>query len=129
MSSPYGEKLEELLRQREIKQKPFATAIGVLPNHVSQVISGIKGPFNYDVQKKVADVLKLTALERQELDRLAQISTRTFRLRASARSIEYQIASLLSEHSSAVPDRFLEVAKLALAAHTAVSRAICADGA
>lgn len=128
MPSPYGQKLDELLRQREAKQKPFAFAIGVLPNHVSQVISGTKGPFGPDVRRKIAEFLKLTAAEQEDLERLAQISSRTFRLRSGARSIEYEIASLLSEHSSAIPDRFLEVAKLALAAHTAASRVVCANG-
>lgn len=127
--SPYGEKLEALLRQRETKQKPFAIAIGVLPNHVSQVISGLKGPFNADVQAKIAEFLKLTDSERQDLDRLSNISSRTFRLRSSARSIEYEIASLLSDQAPTTPDRFLEVAKLALAAHTVMSRAVRTGGA
>lgn len=116
--SPYGEKISDFLWRKRLTQKDFALSIGVLPNHVSQVISGSKGPFNQFIQHKINEVLNLSEHEKSELEHLREISCRTFRLPDDARPIEYQIAALLSGQSSSTPDRFLAMAKLALEAHT-----------
>jgi transcriptional regulator with XRE-family HTH domain len=117
--SPYGQQLAEFIKRKELQQNKFAAAIGVLPNHVSQVIHGIKGPFGPETQEKINSVLNLTQQERDELVRLSKISGRSFRLGEDARPIEYQIAALLSDQATSNSERFIEVARLALAAHMA----------
>ncbi|MNK11153.1 hypothetical protein D3C87_291890 [compost metagenome] len=117
--SPYGQQLAEFIKRKELQQNKFAVAIGVLPNHVSQVIHGIKGPFGPETQEKINSALKLTQQESDELARLSKISGRSFRLRENARPIEYEIAALLSDQSTSNSERFIEAALLALTAYMA----------
>lgn len=119
--SPYGEKLAEFIKRKSLQQKKFAEEIGVLPNHVSQVINGVKGPFNLITQEKINLALKLTSQECEELSRLSEISGRTFRLPEESDPIRYQIAALLCDKTHTNVDSLIEIARLALANYSATA--------
>lgn len=111
--SPYGELLSDFIKRKSLQQKQFAEKIGVLPNHVSQVINGTKGPFAAQ-HDRIVDVLKLTHGEANELLKLSEFSNRTFRLSDEANPIHYKIAALLSNKTTADIDKMVEIARLAL---------------
>lgn len=117
--SPYGVRLRELLRNAEMSQGELARAVGVLPNHLSQVLSGIKGPFNSEIQERIDLALSLMKPEREELARLASISKTSFRMRRGARPEDYQIVALFSDASLFSSENYLEVARMVIAAYQA----------
>ncbi|RBA25495.1 helix-turn-helix domain-containing protein [Herminiimonas fonticola] len=114
--SPYGEKLSEFIRRENLQQKQFAVEIGVLPNHISQVLSGTKGPL-LNQHEKIVKTLRLRASESAELLSLAEISNLTFRLPDDSQPIHYRIAALLCKksHLESSKDKLIEIAQLALA--------------
>ena len=120
--SPYGEKLSEFIRRENLQQKQFAVEIGVLPNHVSQVLNGTKGPL-LNQHEKIVETLRLRLGESEELRQLAEISNLTFRLPEDAQPIHYRIAALLSKKSDSEPgkDKLIEIAQLALSEYVITS--------
>lgn len=120
--SPYGAKLSEFIKRSSLQQKEFAQEIGVLPNHVSQVISGIKSPFSPTTQEKINAVLKLTPQECREICSLSEISKRTFRLPEEADPFRYEIAALLCGKAHTGVDTRIEIARLALTDYSATEK-------
>lgn len=89
--TPFGESLEKLRRERNLKQVDLARLVGIEPSYISLMERGYKGPPSSDVLKRISVTLKLKAHETQKLLRDAAISESNFKIPPGTSRSEFEL--------------------------------------
>ena len=74
MTTPFGEAVRRIRRERGITQKAMAKALNVSPAYLSALESGKRGKPGFDFLQRVAGYLNIIWDEADELFRIAAIS-------------------------------------------------------
>ena len=103
--TPFGEKIQELRRSRNITQKDMAAALNVSPAYLSALEHGQRGKPQWSMVQRIITYFNIIWDEAEELQHLASISNpkavvNTANLSAGAT----KLANLLADNIAALGD-------------------------
>lgn len=108
--TPFGEKLRELRRARDITQKEMAAALGVSAAYLSALEHGHRGSPSWPMVQKIIGYFNVIWDEAEELQRLAESSDPRVVVDTSGLSPRAtQLANLLAARIAGLDDEELSV--------------------
>lgn len=93
----FGEKLSELLEERNISQKEFAKTLNIAPTTLNGYIKNKRQP-DFELVKKISTVLNVSA------DFLLDNSENAFNITAKELSMLYELRTLSNEQQQIIYD-------------------------
>lgn len=93
----FGEKLSELLEERNISQKEFAKTLNIAPTTLNGYIKNKRQP-DFELVKKISTVLKVSA------DFLLDNSENAFSITAKELALLYALRTLSNEQQQIIYD-------------------------
>lgn len=93
----FGEKLLELLEERNISQKEFAKTLNIAPTTLNGYIKNKRQP-DFELVKKISSILKVSA------DFLLDNSENSFDVTAKELSLIYKLRTLSREQQQVIYD-------------------------
>ncbi len=107
--TPFGAKVRDLRRARDVSQKDMAAAIGVSPAYLSALEHGRRGRPTWAMLQKIIGYFNIIWDEAEELLRLAETSDPRAVIDTSGLSPRAtELANLLSERIAQLTDAELE---------------------
>lgn len=112
--SPFALFLKTLRERRGLRQRDAADLLGYEPSYLSALERSVKGPPKQDFLTRLIRELKLTPIERAELDEALRRSRRQLVLPANASLQEYDLIRALESQLGNLSSQQIALIQIAL---------------